>query len=83
MPATAQVSIYPLRQPRLSLAIEQALEVFRGYDLEVAAGTMSSVVWGDDDVLFRAIGEAFQRVSGHGEVVMVVTISNACPIPGT
>jgi uncharacterized protein YqgV (UPF0045/DUF77 family) len=81
MPAAAQISIYPLRQPRLSPAIDQALEVFQKHGLDVTPGTMSSVILGDDDALFAALKEAYQNVSQQGEVVMVVTLSNACPVP--
>lgn len=81
MPASAQVSLYPLRQPRLSPAIDAALDVFRRHGLEVTPGPMSSVVSGDDDALFAALKEAFLQASAQGEVVMVVTLSNACPVP--
>lgn len=82
MPLAAQVSLYPLRQPHLSPAIDHALEVFMQRGLEVHPGTMSSVVMGDDDQLFDALKTAFQEVAEQGEVVMVVTLSNACPVPG-
>jgi len=77
----AQVSIYPLRQTHLSPAIDKALSIFRGYDLEVTQGTMSSVISGDDKALFAAIKEVFQHTSEQGEVVMIITLSNACPVP--
>ena len=76
----AQVSMYPLRQPRLSPAIDKALSIFGQHDLEVAPGVMSSVVSGDDEALFAAIKEVFQQTSEQGEVVMIITISNACPV---
>ena len=77
----AQVSIYPLRQPRLSPAIDKALGIFGQHGLEVAPGVMSSVVSGDDEALFTAIREVFQQTSEQGEVVMIITLSNACPVP--
>ncbi len=83
IPVAAQVSIYPLRQPSLSPAIEAALETFRERGLEVVPGAMSSVVSGDDDALFAALRDVFRRSAELGEVVMVVTVSNACPVPGT
>jgi uncharacterized protein YqgV (UPF0045/DUF77 family) len=81
MALTAQVSLYPLRQPHLSAAIHQALDVFRGHGLEVVPGSMSSLITGEDESVFAALKEAFQAVSQHGDVVMVVTLSNACPVP--
>jgi uncharacterized protein YqgV (UPF0045/DUF77 family) len=81
MALTAQVSLYPLRQPHLSAAIHKALDVFRSQGLEVVPGTMSSLVTGEDEAVFAALKEAFQTMSQQGDVVMVVTLSNACPVP--
>ena len=78
----AQVSIYPLRQQSLSRAIDEALDIFKQYDLEVVPGTMSSVLSGDDEVLFTAIRKVVQKTSEQGEVVVIATFSNACPVPG-
>jgi uncharacterized protein YqgV (UPF0045/DUF77 family) len=77
----AQVSLYPLRQESLSPAIEEALRVFRAHGLEVQPGAMSTMITGDDVDLFAALQEAFRRVAEQGHVVMVVTFSNACPVP--
>lgn len=77
----AQVSIYPLRQPALSPAIDAAVQIFAEFGLEVEAGAMSTVVTGEDQAVFAALREAFARVTEEGEVVMVVTLSNACPLP--
>ncbi|HLF09306.1 MAG TPA: YkoF family thiamine/hydroxymethylpyrimidine-binding protein [Dehalococcoidia bacterium] len=81
MPITAQVSLYPLRQPHLTPAIERTLEVLRSHGLAVDPGTMSTLVSGEDDAVFAALKEAFQEVAQQGGVVMVVTLSNACPFP--
>ncbi|MBA7556374.1 hypothetical protein ES705_49079 [subsurface metagenome] len=77
----AQVSIYPLRQPRLSPAIDKALGIFEQRGLEVTPGAMSSVVSGDDEALFAATKEVLQQASEQGEVVLIITLSNACPVP--
>lgn len=76
----AQTSIYPLRQSHLSPAIDKALAIFRKHGLEIVPGVMSSVVSGDDEALFTAIKDTFHQTSEQGEMVMVVTLSNACPI---
>lgn len=81
MPVTAQLSLYPLRQPHLSPPIERALQVLRSYGLTVVPGTMSTLVSGEDNAVFAALKEAFQEVAQQGDVVMVVTLSNACPLP--
>jgi tRNA-Thr(GGU) m(6)t(6)A37 methyltransferase TsaA len=77
----AQVSLYPLRQESLSPAINEALQVFGEHGLDVEPGAMSTMITGDDAEVFAALQEAFRRVAGQGQVVMVVTFSNACPVP--
>jgi tRNA-Thr(GGU) m(6)t(6)A37 methyltransferase TsaA len=78
---TAQISLYPLRQPRLSPAIEEALEVFHQHDLDASPGSMSTLIAGDSSRVFRALQRAFEKVAEGGDTVMVATFSNACPIP--
>ncbi len=77
----AQVSLYPLRQASLSPAIGQALQIFREHGLGVEPGAMSTLITGNDATVFAALQEAFRRVAEQGQVVMVVTLSNACPVP--
>lgn len=78
---TVQVSLYPLRQETLSPAIDEALQTFREHGLDVELGTMSSLITGDDVAIFAALQEAFRRVAEQGEIVMIATFSNACPLP--
>jgi len=78
---TAQVSLYPLRQASIGPPIREAVRVFRERDLETRMGAMSTLVWGEEQVVFAALQEAFHRAAEHGDVVMVVTLSNACPSP--
>jgi len=77
----AQISLYPLGQSDLSPAISRAVSILREHRLEVSPGAMSSVLSGDDEALFSAIKAIFQKSSEQGGMVMVVTLSNACPIP--
>ena len=78
---TAQVSLYPLRQESLAPAIGEALQVFQESALEVEPDTMSTLLVGDDTTVFAALQEAFCLAAEQGQVVMVVTFSNACPVP--
>jgi uncharacterized protein YqgV (UPF0045/DUF77 family) len=80
---SAQVSLYPLEQENLSPAIDEALQIFSMHDLEVNPGIMSTLLIGDDQPIFTALQFAFQHIAGQGRVVMVVTFSNACPLPKT
>jgi uncharacterized protein YqgV (UPF0045/DUF77 family) len=78
---SAQVSLYPLRQISIGPPIREAVRIFRERGLNVRVGEMSTLIWGASSDLFAAIQEAFQRASAHGDTVMTVTLSNACPEP--
>ena len=79
---TAQVSLYPLRQADISPSIDSVLEAFAQHGIESETGTMSTLIWGDDEKVFSALHDAFLKVASLGESVMVITVSNACPWPG-
>ena len=76
---SAQVSLYPLRQPDLEPAIRAVWRTFEKHDIEVAPGAMSTLVSGEEEAVMDALREAFHGASREAEVVMVVTLSNACP----
>ncbi|MGQ9585191.1 MAG: YkoF family thiamine/hydroxymethylpyrimidine-binding protein [Anaerolineae bacterium] len=79
---SAQVSLYPLRRTHLGPTIEKALRAFERHGLKVEAGPMSTLIWGEAGAVFGAVQEVFQEAAQEGEVVMAVTLSNACPLPG-
>lgn len=81
MAVSAQVAIYPLRQQRLTPAVEAVQHALRQKGLQTQPGPMSTYVVGDEAVVFAALQEAFAQASRNGHVVMTVTLSNACPIP--
>lgn len=76
---SAQISIYPLGQVDLAPVINEVIHVIREFNLDVIPGSMSTLIYGDDETVFAAPQAAFQRAAEHGRVVMVSTISNACP----
>jgi uncharacterized protein YqgV (UPF0045/DUF77 family) len=78
---SAQVSVYPLRQEQLSPAITKVLDIFQEHGLDTNSGSMSTIISGSSETVFAALQAAFQSVAGQGQVVMVVTFSNACPLP--
>ena len=78
---SAQISVYPLGQADLTLAIQAVLDVLEERGLALKVGTMSTVAWGEEQVIFEALQEAFSRATAHGGAVMNVTISNTCPLP--
>jgi uncharacterized protein YqgV (UPF0045/DUF77 family) len=81
MTSSAQISIYPLRQEHLRPAIEFVRSSLEKQELAPEVGPMSTIVTGESSAIFAALGEAFAKAAGDGQVVMTVTISNACPIP--
>jgi len=80
MTISAQVSIYPLRQERLSPAIQALSDALRSAGLSPEVGSMSTIITGDADAIFAALREGFMRAAATGHVVMTVTVSNACPV---
>jgi uncharacterized protein YqgV (UPF0045/DUF77 family) len=81
MIASAQISVYPLRQDRLGPAVETVRAALVSHGLAPQIGPMSTIVVGEDAVIFAALAEAFAKAAELGHVVMTVTVSNACPIP--
>lgn len=59
MTTSAQIAIYPLRQERLTPAIEAVQQALRGHGLEAQPGPMSTYVAGEADAIFAALHEAF------------------------
>jgi uncharacterized protein YqgV (UPF0045/DUF77 family) len=78
---SAQLSIYPLRQERLTPAIRAVIQVLEAHGLQAEVGPMSTRITGPADALFAALEKAFVRAAETGHVVMTITVSNACPVP--
>ncbi len=77
----AQVSLYPLGQADLLPAIQDIWDALREAGLAVEPGPLSTLVYGEDDAVLRALGEGFRRATARGPAVLVITLSNACPVP--
>jgi len=80
MTILVQVSLYPLRQAELSPVIDSAWQIFEKYQLIYKKDNMSTLLKGEPEQIFNALKEAFENAVEFGDVSMVVTISNACPI---
>lgn len=78
---SAQVAIYPLRQDRFTPAITAVSRALETAGLRPEVGPMSTIVTGEAATVFRALEEAFVQAGASGDVVMTVTVSNACPVP--
>lgn len=79
MNVQAEVSLYPLRTSDLGGAIDQFLGKLKAAGLTVQPGNMSSMMTGDADSVFAAVGTAFQAAAADAPVVLVMKVSNACP----
>ncbi len=80
MVISAQISIYPLGQERLSPAVQAVSQKLTDAGLQPEVGPMSTLVTGEPAVVFGALQSAFLAAAATGHVVMTVTISNACPV---
>ena len=81
MVVSVQFSVYPLQDTHLSPAIEKALEILRNFRLPVEAGSMSSVTYGDSEMIFKAFQQIYDELARDVHIVIMMTLSNACPVP--
>jgi uncharacterized protein YqgV (UPF0045/DUF77 family) len=81
MVVSVQFSVYPLRDTHLSPAIEKALEILRDFRLPVEAGSMSSSSYGDSETVFKAFQQIYDELARDAHIVIMMTLSNACPVP--
>jgi uncharacterized protein YqgV (UPF0045/DUF77 family) len=80
MVISAQISIYPLRQMRLTPAVQAVNQALADAGLQPEVGSMSTLVTGEADLVFGALRQAIIQVASTGHVVMTTTLSNACPV---
>jgi uncharacterized protein YqgV (UPF0045/DUF77 family) len=59
--------------------VEAVVAELEAHGLRAEPGPMSTLVTGETDTVFAALRDAFARVAETGDVVLVVTVSNACP----
>jgi uncharacterized protein YqgV (UPF0045/DUF77 family) len=80
MQISAQISLYPLKQEKLSPAIEEAWRILEEKGLALQKGSMSTVASGEAEKVFKAVRDIFLRTAAKGPLSMIVTFSNACPV---
>lgn len=80
MLASAQIALYPLRQARLSPAVQAVGDALVTAGLQPEVGPMSTLVTGEVGRLFAALQAAFVHAAEQGPVVLTITLSNACPL---
>jgi uncharacterized protein YqgV (UPF0045/DUF77 family) len=79
---SAHMSVYPLRQEEVSPGIGAALDALDESGVEYEVGIMGTMLWGEDERVFKTLLQAFRKASSVGKTTLVVTISNASPWPG-
>jgi len=79
MKVQAEVSLYPLRQNDLTEPIQRFVEILKNGNLNVKTGLMSSVISGEESIVFQSLQKAFAQAAQKYEVVLTAKISNACP----
>jgi uncharacterized protein YqgV (UPF0045/DUF77 family) len=75
-----EMSLYRLGTDLLGESIDLFLDEFSNRPLEVTTGPMSTLVVGEVAVIFNALSAAFAGAAENGPAVLVVKISNACPL---
>ncbi len=76
-----QVSLYPLGQADLVPGIQDIWDALERAGLEQHPGPMSTLVYGEDQAVLEALREGFRQATRRGPAVMVITMTNACPLP--
>ena len=79
MLVSVQFSVYPLREMHLSPAIEKAVNILKSFGLPVEVGSMSSITYGESEIVFKAFQKVYEEVATNSHVVLIITLSNACP----
>ncbi len=80
MKSSAEVSLYPLGENDIGPHISRFIVSMEKRGLETETGPMSTIVRGDTGLLFDALREAYEGAASELGVVMVMKISNACPM---
>lgn len=80
MTVSILVSVYPIRKEHLSPVVGAVKSELEARGLRPEIGPMSTQVVGETEAVFAALRDAFMRVAANGQVIMTVTVSNACPV---
>ncbi|HBT47757.1 MAG TPA: hypothetical protein DEA73_07780 [Peptococcaceae bacterium] len=73
-----EAALYPLGTAHYSRIIKEALAAVPVGKVELEVGSMSTVIRGEDDEVWKAVRLLFEVAAKSGDVVMVLTVSNRC-----
>ncbi|MGQ9845148.1 MAG: YkoF family thiamine/hydroxymethylpyrimidine-binding protein [Caldisericia bacterium] len=74
----AQISIYPLKEKTISDTLNIFWEELNKRNIKYEINSFATILWVEEDELFELLNQTYKKLSSKS-VVMVVTISNACP----
>lgn len=77
----ATIAVYPLGEEGFR-AIDRAIDAIAATGVEFEVRAMHTELRGEGDIVFRAIRAAYDAAAATSGVVVTVSISNACPLPG-
>lgn len=72
----AEISLYPLDTPDLAQSIYHFVQELEKENLEVEIGAMSTVIAGEDNVVFDALRRAYLEIGDETRAILVVKIYN-------
>ena len=79
---SCQIALYPLRVSDIDKVIVDSLEVIKILEekgLNIEMGSMSTVINGEDNLVWEAIRKLFDEASKNGQqIVLSMLISNEC-----
>ena len=78
----ASIAVYPLLQTDLR-GVHRAIAALEEAPVEILVGSMATTVVGESAAVFAALERAFTAARQTGATVMTVTVTDACPLPGT
>ena len=76
----AEISLYPLGESEYGMRIESFIEKLKSSGLDVAPGSMSTIISGECGEVFRLLSEAYESDIETGASVLTIKVSNACPV---
>jgi uncharacterized protein YqgV (UPF0045/DUF77 family) len=75
-----EVSLYPLGTTAIGEAIDAFVEQLSRPGVNIVKGNMSTMLDGELSAVFAALKAAFEQATNTGASVMVLKMSNACPL---
>ncbi|MBN2438235.1 MAG: thiamine-binding protein [Deltaproteobacteria bacterium] len=79
MKIQAELSLYPLKTDLIENVVRNFIKELSKSGVSIVPGQMSTLVAGENEEVFRVVGECFENVCRTDKVVLIVQFSNACP----